>query len=103
MGMENTREEENKMRNETNTGKGKQAARGGRSVGRPRDGFRAGDRKTNIGKSSPGSNEVQHRSMAHPRPPRPSPPRGLGSGETLPHSRLPLDRWNSNPSAHPPD
>ena len=47
MGMENTREEENKMRNETNTGKGKQAARGGRSVGRPRDGFRAGDCKTN--------------------------------------------------------
>ena len=52
MGMENTREEENKMRNETNTGKGKQAARGGRSVGRPRDGFRAGDCKTNIGHCS---------------------------------------------------
>ena len=49
MATENAREEEKKMRNETNTGKRKQAARGGRSVGRPRDGFRAGDGKTNIG------------------------------------------------------
>ena len=49
MGMGNVREEEKKMRNKIKMGKGKQAARGGGSVGRPRDGFRAGDRKTNIG------------------------------------------------------
>ena len=70
MGMENTREEENKMRNETNTGKGKQAARGGRSVGRPRDGFRAGDCKTNIGHCSSHLRELGFSCRRQPPKPR---------------------------------